>query len=245
MLGKGATRIFVAAEGMEKFFPKDRITISGNPVRASIASCSLSREEALRHFGLDPQKPVVLVVGGSLGAKSINEAIATGIDRLRAAGLQLIWQTGKQGTWGASEGNGKREEGGDETRTRTGIWVAPFITEMDKAYRAADVVISRAGAMAIAEITVMGKPAIFVPYPFAAEDHQSANAKSMVQRGAGLMVADADAAGQLVTTAIALATDRQRQEALQTAAASLAIRDADVRIAQDILDNLKKTLSHS
>lgn len=247
MLGKGATRVFVAAPGMEKFFPMERIIVSGNPVRASIASSALTREEAVAHFGLDPQMPVVLVVGGSLGAKSINEAIAAGMERMRAAGLQLIWQTGKSfdgkiaGEWEKD----KVGEHGTGSGDHKGLWVGPFITEMDKAYRAADLVISRAGAMAIAEITVMGKPAIFVPYPFAAEDHQSANARNMVQQGAGYMIADADAAGKLVTTAIELATDRERRAALSMAAGKLAVRDADIRIAQDILNILKTTVSHS
>jgi UDP-N-acetylglucosamine--N-acetylmuramyl-(pentapeptide) pyrophosphoryl-undecaprenol N-acetylglucosamine transferase len=191
--------------------------------------------------------PVVLVVGGSLGAKSINEAIAAGMERMRAAGLQLIWQTGKSFD-GKIAGKGEKDIPGGQgagSGDQKGLWVGPFITEMDKAYRAADLVISRAGAMAIAEITVMGKPAIFVPYPFAAEDHQSANAKSMVQQGAGYMIADADAAAKLVTTAIELATDRERREALSMAAGKLAVRDADSRIARDILNILKTTASHS
>jgi UDP-N-acetylglucosamine--N-acetylmuramyl-(pentapeptide) pyrophosphoryl-undecaprenol N-acetylglucosamine transferase len=233
LLGRGATRVYVATDGMEKFFPADRITVTGNPVRASIASASRDRDEAVRHFGLDPAKPVVLVVGGSLGARSINEAIAAGIDTLLDAGLQLVWQTGKSFS-----------EGGTGAR-RPGVWRDIFITEMDKAYRAADIIVSRAGAMAIAEITVMGKPAIFVPYPHAAEDHQTANARSMVQKGAGLMVADADAASKLVDTVLELARDPQRQEALRAAAGKLAIRDADTRIARDILETLNKTGSHS
>jgi UDP-N-acetylglucosamine--N-acetylmuramyl-(pentapeptide) pyrophosphoryl-undecaprenol N-acetylglucosamine transferase len=231
MLGKGARRIFVATDGMEKFFPADRITVSGNPVRASISSVARDRDESARQFGLDPQKPVVLVVGGSLGARSINEAIAAGVDRILGAGLQLIWQTGKS-----------FEAGG---AARPGLWVGPFITEMDMAYAAADLIVSRAGAMAIAEITVMGKPAIFVPYPHAAEDHQTANAQSMVRQGAGMMVSDADAASRLVDAVLELAGDKQRQEALKAAAAKLAIRDADQRIARDILETLHKTGPHT
>lgn len=235
MLGRGATRIFVATDGMEKFFPADRITVSGNPVRASIASAARDRDEAVRHFGLDPQKPVVLVVGGSLGARSINEAIAAGAGRIREAGLQLIWQTGKS------------FEGGRDGSVKAGpgLWVGTFITEMDMAYAAADIVVSRAGAMAIAEITVMGKPAIFVPYPHAAEDHQTANAQSMVQKGAGMMIADADAATRLVDAVLELARDPKRQEALKTGASALAIRDADQRIARDILETLYKTGPHT
>jgi UDP-N-acetylglucosamine--N-acetylmuramyl-(pentapeptide) pyrophosphoryl-undecaprenol N-acetylglucosamine transferase len=231
MLGRGAKRVFVATDGMEKFFPADRITVSGNPVRASITSVARDRDESVRHFGLDPQKPVVLVVGGSLGARSINEAIAAGVDRILGAGLQLIWQTGKS-----------FEAGG---AARPGLWVGTFITEMDMAYAAADLIVSRAGAMAIAEITVMGKPAIFVPYPHAAEDHQTANAQSMVRLGAGMMVSDADAPSRLVDAVLELARDKQRQESLKAAAAKLAIRDADQRIARDILETLNKTGSHT
>jgi UDP-N-acetylglucosamine--N-acetylmuramyl-(pentapeptide) pyrophosphoryl-undecaprenol N-acetylglucosamine transferase len=235
MLGKGATRIFVATDGMEKFFPADRITVSGNPVRASITSVARDRDQSVRHFGLDPRQRVVLVVGGSLGARSINEAIATGADRIREAGLQLIWQTGKSFA-GSRDGS---------LEARQGLWVGPFITEMDMAYAAADLVVSRAGAMAIAEITVMGKPAIFVPYPLAAEDHQTANAQSMVQKGAGMMISDADAGSQLVDAVLELARDPQRREALKAGASALAIRDADQRIAREILKILNTTESHT
>jgi UDP-N-acetylglucosamine--N-acetylmuramyl-(pentapeptide) pyrophosphoryl-undecaprenol N-acetylglucosamine transferase len=232
LLGKRASRVFVASAQMERFFPKDRITVSGNPVRSAIRATGLPKAEAVQHFGLDPAKPVLLVVGGSLGARSINEAIDTGLERLLAAGLQVIWQTGAAYQPKAQ---------GSSPMLR----ITPFITEMDKAYTAADLVISRAGAMAIAEIQVMGKAAIFVPYPFAAEDHQSANAREMVRHGAGLMVADGDAAGQLTDKAIALANDPAQRQAISAAAAALAVKDADERIARDILDYLDqhKTLS--
>jgi UDP-N-acetylglucosamine--N-acetylmuramyl-(pentapeptide) pyrophosphoryl-undecaprenol N-acetylglucosamine transferase len=232
LLGKRATRVFVASTGMERFFPKDRITVTGNPVRAAIRTAGLTKEEAVKHFALDPSKPVLLVVGGSLGARSINEAVDAGMEKLLGAGLQVIWQTGaafKPSTRNVSPM----------------LRVTPFITEMDKAYTAADLVISRAGAMAIAEIQVMGKPAIFVPYPFAAEDHQTANAREMVHHGAGLMVSDGDAAAQLVDKAIALAADAAQRQAFGKAAAALAVKDADERIARDILEILdqSKTLS--
>jgi UDP-N-acetylglucosamine--N-acetylmuramyl-(pentapeptide) pyrophosphoryl-undecaprenol N-acetylglucosamine transferase len=232
LLGKRATRVFVASAGMERFFPKDRLTVSGNPVRAAIRSAGISKAEALNHFGLDPAKPVLMVIGGSLGARSINEAIDAGIERLLAAGMQVIWQTG------ASYQPMTRN-------TSPMLRVTPFIADMDKAYAAADLLVSRAGAMSIAEIQVMGKPAIFVPYPFAAEDHQSANAREMVRHGAGLMVRDADAAAQLVDTAIALMADAPQREAMGKAAAALAVQDADERIARDILNMLEHTVKHS
>jgi UDP-N-acetylglucosamine--N-acetylmuramyl-(pentapeptide) pyrophosphoryl-undecaprenol N-acetylglucosamine transferase len=232
LLGKRATRVYVASTGMERFFPKASITLTGNPVRAAIRTAGVSREDAVTHFGLEPARPVLLVVGGSLGARSINEAVDAGMDKLLSAGLQVIWQTGSTYKPAARPGSAM-------------LRVTPFITEMDKAYTAADLIISRAGAMAIAEIQVMGKPAIFVPYPFAAEDHQAANAREMVRQGAGLMVTDADAAAQLVDHAIALAADDGKRKAIGAAAAALAVRDADERIARDILETLEqsKTLS--
>lgn len=229
LLGRKATKVFVATSGMEQFFPKEKILITGNPVRASIARAKVSREEAIRQFGLDPARKTVLSVGGSLGAKSINEAIGAGLGEFEKAGIQLIWQTGKPFA----------EQGRTIAKGHTGIWVSDFITQMEQAYAAADCIISRAGAMAIAEICVVRKPAILVPYPFAAEDHQTVNAMHLVQQQAALMIKDQDAAGKLVPTAIALVADEVLQLQLTENLAPLSVTNADQVIANEILAQLQ------
>lgn len=229
MLGKKATKVFVASDKMQKFFPADKIMITGNPVRAAIAHATVSREEGLKFFGLNADKKTVLVVGGSLGAKSINEAIDAGIDQFEQNNLQLIWQTGKPyAAQGKARANGK-----------TNVWVNDFIKEMENAYAAADVVISRAGAMAIAEICLVAKPAVFVPYPHAAEDHQTVNAQHLVEKHAGLMVKDSEAKEKLVSSIIALAKDEAKQNELKQNIAKLGVADADTVIATEILKLIK------
>lgn len=226
MLGKKATKIFVASDGMENFFPAQKLMITGNPVRPDIVNvASVAKEEALRFFNLQPGKKTVLIVGGSLGARSINEAIEKGIDELSNAGLQLIWQTGKTDAarWKqAAEGKGN-------------VWVSDFITQMQNAYAAADIVISRAGAMAVAELCIVERPVVFVPYPFAAEDHQTANAKNLVDKHAALMIKDSEAKDKVVSTIIALANDEQQQNELRNNIALLAATDADKKVAEEIL----------
>ena len=225
MLGKNATKIFVAIDGMEKFFPVNKIVISGNPVRASITNNQISREKAILFFGLDPQKKIVLSVGGSLGAKSINESLDNHIAEFEKNNLQLIWQTGKP-----YEEKGKQAAAG-----KTNIWVSDFINQMEYAYAAADVVISRSGAMSVGELCVMNKPVLFVPYPFAAEDHQTVNAKKLVDKNAALMIKDSEAADKLVTTIIELAKDEQRQAELKHNISKLAITDAAEVVAREVL----------
>jgi UDP-N-acetylglucosamine--N-acetylmuramyl-(pentapeptide) pyrophosphoryl-undecaprenol N-acetylglucosamine transferase len=226
LLGKKATRIFTASQGMEKFFPAERITVTGNPVRAAIVQSRISREEGIRFFGLDPAKKTVLSIGGSLGAKSINEALDTQLEAFANNGLQLIWQTGKPYAAKAKE----RAAG------QPMVWASDFITQMEYAYAAADLVISRSGAMAIAELCIVQKPVVFVPYPFAAEDHQTVNAQHLVDRQAGMMVKDSEAATQLVPTVLALAADEARQMGLQQNIGQLGIANADELIAKQILE---------
>lgn len=225
MLGRKATKVFVASDGMASFFPAPKIMITGNPVRTSISSSTITREEGLKYFDLEPTKKTVLVVGGSLGAKSINEAIEAGIDAFEENNLQLIWQTGK--TYAAKA---KASAEG-----KFNVWVNEFISQMEHAYSAADVVISRAGAMAIAEICLVAKPAVFVPYPYAAEDHQTVNAKHLVQKQAGLMVRDEEAKDKLVSVIINLAKDEPAQSELRKNIAKLGVADADVVIANEVL----------
>lgn len=228
ILGRNAVKIFVASEGMEKFFPGDKLMLTGNPVRVSIAASHVSREEGILFFGLDPQRTTVLSIGGSLGAQSINEAITARIGDFATNGLQLIWQTGKP----------YAEQAKEVAIGKEGVWVSDFINNMEFAFAAADVVISRAGAMAIAELCVMKKPVVFVPYPFAAEDHQTANAQALVNKQAGLMVRDSDAGWQLVNTIIALSKDDALQQSLKANIATMAFIDADLRVAMEILKYL-------
>jgi UDP-N-acetylglucosamine--N-acetylmuramyl-(pentapeptide) pyrophosphoryl-undecaprenol N-acetylglucosamine transferase len=230
LLGRKATRIFVAADGMEKFFPADRITITGNPVRSTIVESTITREEGIRFFGLDPALPTILSTGGSLGAKGINEAVAAHLDEFGKADTQLIWQTGKPFA----------PEATALARGRGHVWTNDFIRQMEYAFAAADVVISRSGAMSIAELCVAAKPVVFVPFPFAAEDHQTANARHLVDRNAGLLVTDSEAGEKLVATALALSQDRTRQDTLRTNIGRLAITDAADRIARQIRKALKE-----
>lgn len=225
LLGKQATKIFVATGGMEPFFPAGKLHIIGNPVRTSIAAAQVAKTDALKFFGLDEAKKTVLAVGGSLGALSINEAMDAHLDELLAHPLQLIWQTGKP----------YADKGKARAAGKKGVWVSDFITQMEQAYAAADVVVSRAGAMAIAELALLGKPAVFVPYPFAAEDHQTANAQYLVQKGAALMVRDSDAKTALVDMAIALAKNEQDQKRLSENIKREGVQNADEIIATAIL----------
>lgn len=224
LLGKKATKVFVATDGMEKFFPVEKIMVTGNPVRKSIAEATVSKEESLKLFGLGNERKTVLVVGGSLGAQSINEAINKNIDELLNNNLQLIWQTGKPYAAKAKE----------RTTNRSNVWVNDFINQMEYAYSAADLVISRAGAMAIAELCVVEKPVLFVPYPFAAEDHQTVNAKNLVQKNAALMVTDSEALEKVVPMIIALSKNEDQQKELKENIKKLAIKNADEIIAAEI-----------
>ncbi|MBK9937399.1 MAG: undecaprenyldiphospho-muramoylpentapeptide beta-N-acetylglucosaminyltransferase [Chitinophagaceae bacterium] len=228
MLGKNATKIFTGTSGMEKFFPATKILVLGNPVRLAIAGASVTRSEGIRFFSLNETKKTVLVVGGSLGAKSINEAIDKGLDDLLKAGLQIIWQTGKPYSAKAKErANGKQS-----------VWVNEFITQMEYAYAAADIVVARAGAMTVAELCVAKKPVLFVPYPFAAEDHQTVNAMQLVNKNAALMVKDNEVMQKLVFMTIELSMDESKQEELKKNIAALAIIDADKQIAEEIFKTL-------
>jgi len=225
LLGKNATKIFVATDGMEQFFPKSKLLITGNPVRSVIADSSIKKEEAITFFGLKQDKPTVLIVGGSLGAKSINEALVSSLKKIEKAGLQLIWQTGK-----TNADKYKQAANGNDS-----IWINEFITRMEMAYAAADVVISRSGAMAVTELCVVGKPSIFVPYPFAAEDHQTANAMALVEKKAALLVKDSEVNDKLVDEVIALSTNETVKSELKANISALAITNADEVIAREVL----------
>jgi UDP-N-acetylglucosamine--N-acetylmuramyl-(pentapeptide) pyrophosphoryl-undecaprenol N-acetylglucosamine transferase len=225
LLGKKATKIFVASDGMEKFFPANKIMITGNPVRNNIVNNNVSREEGIKFFGLDPAKKTIFSTGGSLGAKGINEAIDAGIDEFEKNDLQLIWQTGKPYATRAKEiCAGKKN-----------IWTNDFITQMQYGFSAADMVISRSGAMSIAELCVEKKPVVFVPFPFSAEDHQTANAKNLVNKNAALMIKDSEAKEKLIAMVIALSKDEKLQNELKENIGKLAVTNADEIIAKEIL----------
>jgi UDP-N-acetylglucosamine--N-acetylmuramyl-(pentapeptide) pyrophosphoryl-undecaprenol N-acetylglucosamine transferase len=227
MLGKRAKMIFVASEGMEKFFPQEKIVLTGNPVR-NIFSKQISKEEALNFFGLKPGFKTVFVMGGSLGAKSINEAIEENVDGFKKNNLQLIWQTGK-----SYSGKAARAE-----EERNNMWTNAFISKMENAYAAADVVIARAGAMTIAELCAVKKAAIFVPYPFAAEGHQAVNAQALVNKNAALMVTDAEVKTKLMPVLLDLVKDEKKMEAMENNISKMGHNDAGERIAAEILKNI-------
>ena len=229
MLGRKATKIFTGTGGMEKFFPAGKILVTGNPVRSAIAGSTLTRAEGIKFFSLDETKKTVLVVGGSLGAKSINEAVDKGLDEMLSAGLQVIWQTGKPYADRAKQ----------RITGRQGVWANDFITGMEYAYAAADIVVARAGAMTVAELCVVKKPVLFVPYPFAAEDHQTVNAMELVNKNSAMMVKDNEALRELVNMTIGLAMDTGKQEELKKNISAFAITNADKRIAEEVLRGIK------
>ena len=230
ILATKATKVFVAIDGMNKFFPSNKIIQTGNPVRENIVNSKLSREEAILFFGLDPNKKTVLAIGGSLGAKNINEALAAGINEFEKNDLQLIWQTGKSYV-------GKARE---IAVGKPNIWVNDFITLMENAYGAADIVISRSGAMSIAELAVMKKPAVLVPFPFAAEDHQTVNAQRLVDKNAAIMINDSAALDHLVLSVIDLSKNEKKQKEFIENISDLAVKNADEVIAKEILKTLEK-----
>ena len=232
LLAKKAVRICVAYEGMEKYFPEEKIMLTGNPVRQAYDNLASLRGEALKHFKLEPGMPVTLVLGGSLGAGTVNDSVGGSIGLIETSGVQMIWQTGSHYY------DRMREMA--EAQGVTRIRVTGFINRMDLAYAAADVIISRAGAGTISELALVGKPVILVPSPNVAEDHQTHNAMALVNRGAALLVRDADAQDALVKTAIDLVNDTAKRNSLSENIRKMAIRDADEVIAREVLKMVKR-----
>lgn len=230
LLGEKAGKICVAYDGMERFFPADRIVKTGNPIRKALLSYSKGVKEAREAFGLDPERPVLLVVGGSLGALTLNESMEKGIKRIADKGIQVIWQTGKN--FG--------DRGPAAAREIKGVVVTPFISDMAAAYRAADLVVGRAGAGSISELQALGKPVILVPSPNVAEDHQTHNARALSERGAAVLVTDADARDILVDTAIGLIGDKKKLADMQARILEMGIADSDERIADEVCTLLNK-----
>ena len=225
LLGKKATKIFTATKGMEIFFPAEKIVISGNPVRDSIKKTDLSKQEALQYFGLTEGRTTLLSLGGSLGAASINKAIQKDIDLLEKNGIQLIWQTGKLFI----------QEAKNCVRDKKNIYVSDFISNMESAYAAADIVISRSGAMTVAELCLAEKAVVFVPYPFAAENHQKVNAQQLVNENAAWMVEDGKVNEELIPAIVKLSLDKDQQHLLKENIKKMGIANADEVIADEIL----------
>ncbi len=230
MLSEKAVKIFTGTDGMEKFFPAKKIIVTGNPVRSSIYTTTISKDEALSSFALSKEKQTILIVGGSLGARSINQAISAGLEKLLNTNLQIIWQTGKL----------YKQQAQMAVANRSGIWINDFISDMASAYAAADIIVSRSGAMSVAEISLIGKPVIFIPYPFAAEDHQRVNAEHLVKKDAAFMISDKDAAEQLVDKVIEMAGNTEMQNRLKNNIKQFAIADADQRVAKEIIASISK-----
>jgi UDP-N-acetylglucosamine--N-acetylmuramyl-(pentapeptide) pyrophosphoryl-undecaprenol N-acetylglucosamine transferase len=227
LLAKKVNKICVAYEGMEKYFPQEKIVLTGNPIRKEMIEIQGKKEAGLKLFNLSAEKPVVLVIGGSQGALSINKSIHAQLDQFVENGIQLIWQTGKY-YFNSAENAVKDFQA-------MGIRAIAFIDRMDYAYSVANVIISRAGAIAISEICAVGKPAVFVPLPSAAEDHQTKNAQALVDKNAALMVKDHEANNLLVNSVIKLIQDKEKQIELSQNLVKLAKKDADEKIADEIL----------
>ncbi len=227
LLAKKACKICVAYEGMERFFDKEKIILTGNPVRQNLLNQQMSREEAIRSFNLDPTKKTVLIVGGSLGARTINNCVLNGLDQIRQSGVQFIWQTGKFYINEAKEKVGQAEH-------YPMLHTTDFITDMAAAYSAADLVISRAGAGSISEFCLLGKPVILVPSPNVAEDHQTKNALALVAKDAALYIKDAEASEKLLKTAIETVQQPETLKKLSTNIAKLAFKDSANTIAEEV-----------
>jgi len=231
ILSKRAKRIFVAYPDMEKFFPADKIVYSGNPVRTAITAPLPGKEESCRFFGLDPSKPVVLSFGGSLGALTLNDSIEQGIGKFHQANIQVIWQTGSYYYKGIT--------GRWKDRVPAGILIKEFLKEMHYAYGAADLIISRAGALSISELCIVGKPTILVPSPNVAEDHQIKNAMALVNHQAAILVKDAEARTVLCDSAIETLKQPELLRQLSTQIKTLGKADATATIVNNIINILR------
>jgi UDP-N-acetylglucosamine--N-acetylmuramyl-(pentapeptide) pyrophosphoryl-undecaprenol N-acetylglucosamine transferase len=226
VLGRGARAICVAYDGMERYFPAERIVLTGNPLRGDFSK-QPPREEALKHFGFTADRPVLLVVGGSLGCRTFNEMMKRAVAENSAGDVQVIWQTGK-----FYEAEMEAFMAG---RPANGVWRGAFIDRMDLAYAAADLVISRSGANTVSELCLLGKATLFVPSPGVAEDHQTKNAMALVEKGAAEICPDGEAAERAIPAAMELLGDPARLAALSTAIRALGIHDSADRVAEIIL----------
>ena len=236
LLKDDAKKICVAYEGMERFFPKEKIILTGNPVRQNLTSGS--KEEAIRYFNeefgvnFNAEKKTLLIIGGSLGARTINQSIIAHLNKLIDSNVQVIWQTGKNYLADCKKAL--------EALPHNNIICTDFVSQMPLAYALADLVISRAGASSISELCLLGKPSILVPSPNVAEDHQTHNAMALVKKDAGVLVKDMDAKDQMVATALSLIHDTARLEALRANILTLALPDSAKRIAEEVMKLAQK-----
>ena len=224
LLAAKADKICVAYDGMERFFPAASIVKTGNPVRKDLTERSKDKIEAAASFGLNPDRPTLLVIGGSLGARTLNESLEAGLQRLTDAGIQVIWQTGKN--------FGDRAK--KVAKGIKGTVVTQFITDMAAAYAAADVVVSRAGAGSISELEILGKPCILVPSPNVSEDHQTKNAQALADVGAAILIPDNEAADKLIDNVIGLMSDKEKRNEMSKKISELAIPNSDEIIADEV-----------
>ena len=232
LLAKKAAKICVAYEGMERFFPQDKIILTGNPVRQDFLEVAPKSQEAYDFFHFSPAKKTLLIIGGSLGARTINQSVIAGLSKLKEAGIQVLWQTGKLYYEGALKAY--------EPFKTDDIVVTDFVKRMDYAYSIADLVVSRAGASSISELCLLGKPSILVPSPNVAEDHQTKNAQALATRKAAVMVADKDANSLLLDEAIRMIADKPLLNELGENAKKMAQLDSADRIADEILKLIEK-----
>lgn len=226
-LSNKAKAVCVAYENMERFFPKEKVIITGNPVRKNITDNIISKEQGMSWLGMNHNKTTLLIIGGSLGAKAINEAIDKHLETILSWDIQILWQTGTPYYEQAKTSTEQYKEQ---------VKVVEFIREMDYAYAAADVVVSRAGALSIAELCIVGKPVVFVPYPFAAEDHQTSNAMALVNKNAALMVSNDKVMDELIPKLQSLIDNAEMRSMMEKNLKALAIKDADKRIANKIVE---------
>ena len=228
MLGPKASVICVAYDGMERFFPADKIIKTGNPVRQNVVNSDITPQDARKQFGLDPDKKTILLVGGSLGARTINESMKQHLDKVKAADVQFIWQTGK---YYNAEMNKAVADFGEIPNLK----VVDFSSDMGAAYKAADLVISRAGASSISEFCLIGKPVILVPSPNVAEDHQTKNAMALVSKDAAIYVKDAEAADTLLDKALATVADDTKLASLKENILKLGLKNSADVIADEVI----------
>lgn len=229
LLAKSARRICVAYDGMERFFPAEKIIKTGNPVRQNLLDNKVSRDEAIAHFGLDPKRRTILIIGGSLGARTMNESVLQHLEDIRRnQQVQFIWQTGKYYSQQISEALAKED-------SVENLFVTDFVSDMDKAYAAADLVISRAGASSISELCLLGKPCILVPSPNVAEDHQTKNALALSTRSAAILVKDSEAPNTLITLAMDTVSDDAKLKDLSVNVEKLAYHNSAQTIAEEVL----------
>jgi UDP-N-acetylglucosamine--N-acetylmuramyl-(pentapeptide) pyrophosphoryl-undecaprenol N-acetylglucosamine transferase len=226
ILGKKANTICVAYEGMDKYFPKGRIVLTGNPVREEVLNVKMKTSDALKYFNISGNKKVMLIMGGSLGARTINESVLKNIELIRESGIDLIWQTGRLYFESIQKNLADRKI--------TGIKTVEFIARMDYAYSVADVIISRAGASTISELCMAGKPSILVPSPNVAEDHQTKNAMALVRSNAALMISDSEAEKRLIPEAVQLLNNYRLIETLSVNIKKLGIKNSAERIVNEI-----------